>query len=202
MDTNLSHSTHKINDNHNYWIWPLQSAQNPPSFTVGQRSWERESDGKMERGGGDKDLGLVAWPGMGPPVWALGSVWHPQTPPPPVCESRIPHYNPGVYGSWGWGARKTYQDMVWVRQLLINGLTHTIRNLKWLGKCLCVGGMGVLDALRQSEWKGIPDRLGFVSFLLGTAPLNTVMFAKRACVCVWVCGWGVIRWFISGSIGD
>lgn len=166
-------------------MWPLQPVQKTPlpsqTVLVGQNSRERESDGKMERGGGDKDLGLVAWPGMGPPVWVLGSVWHPPL-PRIVCESRIPHYNPGVYGSWGWGARKTYQDMVWVRQLLINGLTHNIRNLKWLGKCMCVGGMGVLDVLRQSERKGIPDRLGFVSFLLGTATLNIVLFEKRDCV--------------------
>lgn len=168
-----------------------------PSQTVlvGQRSRERESDGKMERGGGDKDLGLVAWPGMGPPVWVLGSVWHPHpTPPRIVCESRIPHYNPGVYGSWGWGARKTYQDMVWVRQLLINGLTHNIRNLEWLGKCMCVGGMGVLDALKQSEWKGIPDRLSF--FPAGHCTSQYCAVCKKGIVL------GVIRWFISGSIGD
>lgn len=60
MYTNLTHTTHTKS----MTTTIIEFGHKPPlpsqTVLVGQRSRDRESDGEMERGGGDKDLGLVA----------------------------------------------------------------------------------------------------------------------------------------------
>lgn len=157
-----------------------------PPFLHRRSLWVREAGMekatvKWSEGVGTKTLALWRDPAWGPPS---GSLALSDTPPPrlSVKDGSLIIIRVSVEaGGEGhgrptktWPGYDSYWSMAW----------HTCRNLKWLGKCVC-WGMGVLDALRQSEWKGIPDRMGFVSFLLGTAPLNIVLFSKKL-------GWGVI----------
>ncbi len=174
MHTNLTHTTHAKS----MTTTIIEFGHKPP-FLHRRSSWVRESGiekamVKWSEGVGTKTLALWRDPAWGPPS---GSLALSDTPPPRLSVKagsliiiRV-SMEAGGEGNGRptktWPGYASYWSMAW----------HTCRNLKWLGKCVC-WGMEDLDALRPSEWKGIPDRLGFVSFLLGTAPLNIVLFSK------------------------
>jgi len=132
------------------------ASANPPSLHR-RPLWVREAGrekatAKWSEEVWTKTLALWRDPAWGPPSGPLALS---DTPHPSVKGSLIIIRVSMEVGGGGhgrptktWSGYDSYGSMAW--------LTHTIRNPKWLGKCVCVGGWGSLmrsDSPSEKEFQ-------------------------------------------------